>query len=987
MKRRFVLLLLSTLAATAATSDRPRDLLSKLPLRFEVARGEDGDKDAKYVARGTNFVLSLATTRSWLDWTDAEHRKVAHVRTSFVNASPQARVEGEDRLPGTANYFIGAAANWRTDVTGFARVRYRDVYPGVDLVFHGEAGKLEYDFVLAPHADPGMIRLELTGHRSVSVGPEGDLIVSTSAGEIRWKKPEIYQEERGTRLPVNGRFMVIGKRTVKFEVAAYDLDRTLVIDPTLSYSTYLGGSDYDTFRGIGRDTAGNVYLAGNSNSMDLSTISAYQPNFGGRSASNAVQGDGMVAKFSPTGTLLYLTYIGGSRDEYISAIAVDAAGDAYITGSTTSTNFPVVNAFQAQFGGTGGLGNIVRTGDAFVAKLNPTGNRLIYSTYLGGSYDDVGFAIAIDSSGNAYVAGATLSMNFPVSADGSAYQGRLRGAGGEPIKTCLTCTGPFWDPGDAFIAKLDPTGSQLIFSTYLGGFQDDAAWSIALDSSNNVYVGGCTISADFPVTSKALQTRFGGVDIHNFQANLGDGFIAKLNPTGSGLLYSTFLGGSGDDCVTAIAVDSTGSVYMTGSTTTTNLPTSTGAFQPAYAGYQSNAIPNNVAQNIGDAFVAKLDPTGSTLVYLSYLGGAANDGGTAIAIDPQGDAFVAGFTNSLNFPVAGTPIQTNMAGNGGKHFSVNVQGDAFLTVVNPSGTGLAFSTYFGGSSDDGIGGLVLDGNGNVYVAGGTSSKNLPTTTHAAQLKNAGESDAFYAVFSGFPMGAPVITSVVNAFGNSTTIAPNTWVAIKGTGLSATSRIWQGSDFINNQMPITLDGVTVTMNGENAYVYYISGTQLNILTPPDLATGPVQVQVSLAGVTSGAFTVQAQPYSISFFVFNGGPYVVAAHLDGTLVGPTTLFPGASTPAKPGEQIYVYANGFGPTTPPVIKGSAIQMGTIPGTLPLQVGGTVAQVVFAGLVSPGLYQFNFVIPLSTPNGDIKIQAEAGGQVTPAALVTVQQ
>jgi uncharacterized protein (TIGR03437 family) len=534
------------------------------------------------------------------------------------------------------------------------------------------------------------------------------------------------------------------------------------------------------------------------------------------------------------------------------------------------------------------------------------------------------------------------------------------------------------------VAKLDPTGSKLIFSTYLGGSQDDVAWTLALDSSNNVYVGGCTISFDFPTTPNALQTRYGGSDSSNTAMNMGDGFVTKLNSTGSALMYSTLLGGNGDDCVTAIAVDSSGSVYMTGSTTSTTLPVTSGAFQPAFAGYK--AKPPLVSQNIGDAFVGKLDPTGSKLVYLSYLGGSANDAGTAIAIDKFGNAFVAGFSDSPDLPITATAFQTKMRGDTGKHFGVNVQGDAFLAVVNPDGTLLLFNTFFGGSGNDGIGGLVLDSKGNVYVAGGSSSKDLTTTPNAAQPKLAGEGDAFYAVVSGFPVDPLVIASVTNGAGGSNIIAPNTWVTIKGTGLAPDTRTWQGSDFVNNQMPTMLDNVAVTLNGKNAYVYYISPTQINVLTPPDLATGTVQVQVSNSGFVSSVSTVQAQSYSVSFFLFNGGPYVAATHLDGSLIGPPSLYPGFSTPATPGETIILYANGFGPTTPPVLKGSAIQMGTLPSLPSLQIGGMTATVGFAGLISPGLYQFNVTIPASAPNGDNPIQSEYGG-TTPPATITIQK
>lgn len=991
--------LFSALLVAAVPPSVSRTFLDKLPLRFEHSRVGEG-----YEARGTRFSLQLQSVENVLDWSD--HGKTARVRTRLVRANPSATLAPEDRLPGSVNYFVGQPALWRTDVSGFSRVRYPAVYDGIDLVFHGEEGRLEYDFVVAPHADPRAIRLELNGQRSLQVSPDGDLVVSTAAGEIRWKRPEIYQDIAGVRQSVAGRFVIEGKRVVRFEIGSYDRNRTLVVDPTLTYATFLGGAGKDAARGIGMDGAGNVYIAGITSTTELNTLSAYQPNFGGQTIGNFLTGDGFVAKFSPTGTLLYLTYIGGSQDDGVSAIAVDTAGDAYLAGATTSPNFPIVGGYQTSYGGSMPTGNHTRTGDAFVAKLNPTGNKLLYSTFLGGSGDDIAFAIAIDGAGNAYVAGATSSFNFPLTPGGGEFQTILAGTGGEPLKVDCpggTCPLPFWDPGDAFVAKLDPTGSQLLFSTYLGGVDDDVARAIAVDSASNVYVAGCTISANFPTTKGAYQTHYAGSDPNNQFQNFGDGFIAKLNSTGSSLIYSTYLGGYGDDCVNAIALDSSGDVYMTGMTDSTNMPVSPGAFQPSFAGYA--AAPYNVTQNIGDAFVAELNPSGSALVYFSYLGGSANDAGIAIALDAFGDAYVVGFSDSTDFPLSASPYQSKMAGDGGIYF-VNPQGDAFLTVVNPTGTALVYSTYLGGSSDDSFGGVLLDGKGNVYLSGGSSSANMPVTPSTAyQAKYGGGGDAYYAVFSGFAATLSTITKVANAEGESPTIAPNTWVEVKGTGLAPDTRTWQASDFaaFNNQLPTTLDTVSVTFNGEKAFVYFISSTQINVLTPPDMnvASGSVTVQVTFNGVPSGPVAAPAQTYSASFFVINGGPYVVATHLSSSactapisgvcLVGPASLYPGYSTPAQPGETVVIYGNGFGPTSSPVVSGSLTQSGTLAPAPAIHIDGVLVQpnpVTFAGLISPGLFQFNVTLPGNLSAGDHMIQAinSQGATTLAGTLITIQ-
>jgi uncharacterized protein (TIGR03437 family) len=430
-------------------------------------------------------------------------------------------------------------------------------------------------------------------------------------------------------------------------------------------------------------------------------------------------------------------------------------------------------------------------------------------------------------------------------------------------------------------------------------------------------------------------------------------------------------------------VDGTGSVYMTGTTSSKFLKTSTGALQPIYSGY--SLLPQLTNQLYGDAFVGKMDPTGSTLIYLTYLGGGANDGGMAIAVDASGNAYVTGFTDSTNFPMAGASLQSGFAGGGGLNYGIEY-GDAFLSVINPTGTALLYSSYLGGNFDDVGQGIALDGNGGVDIVGATISTKFPTTANAAQPAYGGTGpqtswsigDAFYASFAGFALSGPAITKVANAEGEALIIAPNTWTEIKGTGLSATTRTWATADFVGNNMPTSLDGVSVTMNGEKAYVYYISGTQINALTPADLAPGTVQVVVNNANGSSAAFPIQAQAISPSFFIFGSGPYVVATHANGNLVGPTTLYPGSTTPAAAGEQIVLYMNGFGAVTPPVVPASATQSGTLPSLPRILIANTPATVTFAGLISPGLYQFNITIAPGTPSGDDFINVTYNGTTT---------
>ena len=528
-------------------------------------------------------------------------------------------------MPGKSNYFIGNdPAKWRTNVPTYAKVKYQNVYRGIDLVYYGNPQQLEYDFVVAPSADPKAISLDVAAIRSSSDGGRrargvdqkrridgnGDLVIQAGEDEVRLHKPVVYQTaanrgaEGSPRHFVDGHYLLKGDDRVSFEVASYDPRKTLVIDPVLVYSTYLGGSNVDEGSGIAVDSAGNAYVTGLTGSVDFPTASPLQASSGG-------QQDAFVAKLNPGGSaLLYSTYLGGGTFDSGSGIAVDSAGNAYITGVTGSANFPTASPFQAVLRGFE---------DVFVAKLNPTGSALLYSTYLGGSSDEQtegGEGIAVDSAGNAYITGVTGSANFPTA---SPFQAALSGS------------------EDAFVAKLNPTGSALVYSTYLGGSGGEKGSGIAVDSAGNAYVTGLTGSFDFP-TAGPFQAVLSGSE---------DAFVTKLNPTGSALVYSTYLGGSSNEGGNGIAVDFSGNAYVTGQTTSTNFPTAN-PLQPSAGGEQ-------------DAFVAKLNPSGSALVYSTYLGGSGGETGNGIAVDSTGNAYVTGNTTSTNFPTV-NPLQGVLGG-------------------------------------------------------------------------------------------------------------------------------------------------------------------------------------------------------------------------------------------------------------------------------------------------------------------------------------
>ncbi len=578
-------------AAKTPEASEPQlaEAYGKLPLSFEANQGQT-DSRVDFLSRGSGYTLFLTPAEAVLALRkgSAEAKKApavppAVVRMKLVGANPSPQASGLEELPGKSNYFLGNdPSKWRTNVPRYAKVSYKDVYPGVDLVYYGNQRQLEYDLVVSPGTDPDAIALSFEGVERLRIDARGDLVLNTSGGEIRQHKPLVYQELDGIRREIAGSYVLSGGRQVGFQVAAYDAGQPLVIDPVLVYSTYLGSASFDSGKDIAVNSSGNAYVTGQTGSTNFPTASPVQ-------ASNGGSFDAFVTKFNLAGNgVVYSTYLGGSSAERGSDIAVDASGNAYVTGRTRSTNFPTVNPIQATFGGG-------TSDDTFVTKLNASGSALVYSTYLGGSGDDDVQVIAVDGSGNAYVTGNTTSTNFPTA---SPFQASHGGGG-----------------NDAFVAKLNAVGSALVYSTYLGGSGPDNGRAVATDSSGNAYVTGDTSSTDFPTASPFQSTFAGGTR---------DVFVTKFNAAGSALGYSTYLGGSGPDNGNGIAVDSSGNAYVVGSTDSTNFPT-------------ANALQGFLAE-VDDAFVAKLNPAGSALVYSTYLGGGSTDAGNDIAVDSSGNA-------------------------------------------------------------------------------------------------------------------------------------------------------------------------------------------------------------------------------------------------------------------------------------------------------------------------------------------------------------
>jgi subtilisin-like proprotein convertase family protein len=622
-------------------------LAPAVPLVFERNVGQ-ADSAVRYLARGAS-TLYLTPTEMVLGPIGR-----SAMRMRLAGANPAPGVEGVGELPGRVSSFTGNdPARWRTGVPMFAKVRYSGIYPGIDALVYGTDRRLEYDFVVAPGADPRLIALDFAGAEAVEVDARGDLVLRVGGGTVRQHRPVIYQEDGDVRRYVAGSYAVRGERGIGFDLGAYDRTRPLIIDPILDYTAYVGGSGNERGAAIAMDAAGNTYLTGFTNSTNFPALDASQAASGGGT-------DAFVMKLSPTGAVLYATYLGGRGQDVGSGIAVDAAGNAYVTGNTDSPDYPTANALQATNRGVK---------DAFVTKLSAAGSALVYSTYLGGSAIDSGAGIALDTAGNAYVSGISLSPDFPTAAPLQAAHG------GE---------------ADAFVAKLNAAGSALVYATFLGGGAHDGATSIAVDASGMAIVAGSTASEDFP-TQSALQGQIGG----GF-----DAFVAKLNAAGTALVHATYLGGGGDDGAHRVQVDAAGSAYVTGETASSDFPTAS-ALQPTRGG-------------LVDAFVAKLDAAGSRLAYSTYLGGRDVDRATGLAVDAAGAAYVTGFTRSADFPsVAATQREAK-----GKR-------DGFVAKLDPSGAALSYATYLGGFGDDEGFDLALDRNGRVVVFGHTTSADLP----------------------------------------------------------------------------------------------------------------------------------------------------------------------------------------------------------------------------------------------------------------------
>ncbi|MBI5375841.1 MAG: SBBP repeat-containing protein [Candidatus Schekmanbacteria bacterium] len=671
----FSILLIPLLAFANTSPDTSKVLAkaAKLQIPFIENKGQVQDKSVRFYANtfaGNVFV----TDKGEIVYGLANGESFTPLRETLLGTIPST-IKGESKSATQVNYFVGNKENWKSNISTWDSVNLGEVYEGVELKLKAYGKNVEKLFYVNECGDVDDIKLTFDGAEDISVNKDGELEIETALGTVKFTKPFAYQEIDGKKVEVKCDF-VTNSFSYGFQVTSYNKNYPLVIDPSIVYSTYLGGSSFDYGYGIDADCSGNVYVIGGTESTDFIISSPYQGDSGGSA-------DIFVTKINSSGSVIYSTYIGGNGYDRGYDIAVDCSGNAYITGFTESSNFPTVSPIRATNGG--GM-------DVFITKINPSGSSLIYSTYLGGNSSDVGFAIAVNASGNAYITGSTLSSNFP------KYHNVI------PNSKYGTT-----DASDAFIVKINLSGTGLLYSMLLGGNNDDEAKGIAVDGNGNIYVAGNTNSSDFPTVLPIQATKAG-------TGTTSDAFVTKINAAGTAILYSTYIGGSNIDYANGADVDSAGNVYITGATKSNNFPT---------------VLPIKGYGGGYDAFVTKINESGSAIVYSTYLGSGYGDFGNGIAVDNSGNAYVAGNTGG-NFPQV-LPVQTtNLDG-----------GDAFITKINASGDAFVFSTRYGGQESDDARAIAIDSSGNIYITGNTSSTNFQIAAPIQRAYN-GVWDAFVA---------------------------------------------------------------------------------------------------------------------------------------------------------------------------------------------------------------------------------------------------
>ena len=953
---------------------RAHSLFAGLPLIFEPNEGQanldPADSRARFVSRGSGYSLFLGSQGAILSMVSRDQRKtnggkrvagsavrVDSIEMKLAGANPNASLSGTDRLPGKSNYFLGNdPRKWRTGVPQFASVRYENTYPGIDLVFYGNEGHLEYDFQVAPGSDPAQAEVEFNGAKQLEL-KDGALVIKSEGGSVQLDAPIVYQEIAGKREPVAGSFVLRGRNRAGFAIGVYDRTRELIIDPILTFSTYFGGSLDENATSVAVDSSLNIYLAGSTTSPDLPvTPGVKQPALNG-SGPNVY-----IAKITPplgsiAAALDDVTYLGGTGSDTPVGISVDGEGNPFVAGTTSSVDFPTTptNAYQAS-PTAGSPGPHV-----FVTKMRFDFTGLLYSSYLSGNGSDTASGMTIDPAGNLYVTGTTTSNNVANAATGTQFPASTL-PDGIAFQQFSNAAIQF------FVTKVNTNASgygSISYSTYFGGanFNPPAGTTgptaigggITVDTNGNMYFTGTTnftytgctgcSATDFPILdayqacldSPPPTTIINPPTCSNSTTPTApDAFVAKLNPNGAQgqqLLWSTYLGGTQTDSGVGIALDSgAGNVYVVG---TTNSPDFVSLSFANFASFQKCL--NNLAQNCtttpqtppapNDAFVARLsnptNPQGTTnpvnvsLNYFSYLGGANNEAGTAVTVDSNSGAVMTGWTQSPftnadgTFPLFPSPNSLQSQLNGPQDaFVARINTAATVTVGNANTA--SWASYFGGSGVDSGTGIVLDVNQNTYLAGETDSTDLPVSkpvqlcldtpinpapgTPCPTLSTPPPTDAFVA-----QLGTAVSLSIQGLL----TLGTNQIYISAGNPATFTYTVTNnGPDLASNIVVTDNLGSQYTggMNFSNVSATISSGTCGSGSSSTSISCGPI----SLPSGSTATVTIQATPTAnsggASPVSFNGG--TVQAIAPGNIVLAQTSVPAQmsdySMSVSPGNQ---------------------------------------------------------------------------------------
>jgi len=634
--------------------------LQEIPLYFIPNLGQE-DPAAVYYAKTHSYTLWLTAEGIVFDSLKSQGENATRERDVsklvFIGARKNPELKALNPADYHVNYFFGKeAGRWITDIPSCLAVLYEDVYENIDLKVYGMAKEIEYDWIVRPGGKIEDIRFAYRNVESASIDLDGHLHIHTRLGDLIHKKPDCRQTINSQPVEVTGGFREIGQGIFSFEVGPYDPDADLVIDPVVvPFSTFLGGSQWEEGKGISIDAEGAIYVAGSTESSNFPGKIPFDPAFNG-------DADAYLTKFNPGGkTLAYSTYFGGSQEDYGDGIQIDSQGCAIIIGETKSLDFPATG-LDTTLGGKM---------DGYVAKFSAAGNVLVYSTFLGGGDEDSAKDVAVDTLGNAFVTGWTGSKNFPVK---KGYDMGFNGGN-----------------RDAFLCKLSPDGKSMVYSTYLGGNEEDYAYVVAVDKFGSAYLTGHTHSKNFPLKKAFDRTRGGRAD----------SYITKFAPTGKSLVFSTYLGGEKEDWGYGIAVDDLKSVYVTGSTESSGFPV-------------KNAFDDSFNGGDEDVFLVKLIPAGNALAYSTYLGGSRQEASNDIAVGVSGLVYITGHTDSSNFPVW-------------KAFDPTLNGndDIFVTAFESSGENLVFSTFIGGKNWDNATDIAVNKNDHVFIVGHSESPNFP----------------------------------------------------------------------------------------------------------------------------------------------------------------------------------------------------------------------------------------------------------------------